>query len=328
MRPTRFQTVLLSTTLSWSIVSGFTVALPLTRTAKNHLPSLSSTRLQERNIKEEILEEANDALASVGWSQPKPMEDGEMTSEDPFVKRIDAEIRNDFGVGLDELLNPAKVVNLEYDLYNLRVELASATGLSDELDVVGLTTDDCDGGGGGQPADDLRATIQKKEKSLTVERRAVFRGWLKNVFIGQAAISLVVSWIMVTNPSQLFGGFDWYQTLQLETPITVLGFWWWWLFIVPSLRSRRPGGLEKKALDIAFLGTPLISILAPIATKDTAVIWLLNFAVVAGSYGFAFVLDGGEDDDENGNGKEQPDWLKFVYKSLDFGSGRERGARN
>jgi hypothetical protein len=53
-----------------------------------------------------------------------------------------------------------------------------------------------------------------------------------------------------------------------------LGYWFWWLFIVPSLRSRRPMGPEKKALDIAFLGTPLISILAPVATKDTGLIWL------------------------------------------------------
>jgi len=38
----------------------------------------------------------------------------------------------------------------------------------------------------------------------------------------------------------------------------------------------------------------------------------------------------GDDDDANGggDGKKQPAWLKFVYKSLDFGSGQERGARN
>jgi len=62
-------------------------------------------------------------------------------------------------------------------------------------------------------------------------------------------------------------------TVRRDMPIRVLGFWWWWLFVVPSLRSRRPKGAEKKALDIAFLGTPLISLIAPAATKDTAVIW-------------------------------------------------------
>lgn len=108
-------------------------------------------------------------------------------------------------------------------------------------------------------------------------------------------------------------------------PIRVLGFWWWWLFIVPSLRSRRPTGPEKKALDIAFLGTPLISIVAPIGTKDPSLIWIANLVVVAAAYGYAFAFESDEDDDEDGS--KQPAWLKFVYKSLDFGSGRERGAR-
>jgi hypothetical protein len=67
--------------------------------------------------------------------------------------------------------------------------------------------------------------------------------------------------------------------------------------------------------------------LAPIATKDTGLIWLANFAVTAGAYAFAFLTDdedgaAGDDSDKN-----QPAWLKFIYKSLDFGSGRERGAR-
>jgi hypothetical protein len=43
--------------------------------------------------------------------------------------------------------------------------------------------------------------------------------------------------------------------------------------VVPSLRSRRPKGMEKKALDIAFLATPLVSLIAPAATKDTGLIW-------------------------------------------------------
>jgi hypothetical protein len=91
------------------------------------------------------------------------------------------------------------------------------------------------------------------------------------------------------------------------------------------LRSRRPKGPSKKALDIAFLGTPLISILAPIATKDTGLIWAANFAVVAGAYAFAFAFN--DEDGDAESDANQPAWLKFVYKSLDFGSGKERGAR-
>lgn len=57
------------------------------------------------------MNEANDALKSVGWGgmSVKPGEEGELTSEDPFVKAIDESIRGEMGVGLDELLNPAKV---------------------------------------------------------------------------------------------------------------------------------------------------------------------------------------------------------------------------
>ena len=110
-----------------------------------------------------------------------------------------------------------------------------------------------------------------------------------------------------------------------DISIQVLGFWWYWLFIIPSLRSRRPSGFEKKALDIAFLASPAISLVAPAVTKDTGAIWLANFAVVVGSYAFAYLTfdeTGGDD------GKKDPAWLKFIYKSLDFGTGKERGARS
>jgi len=105
----------------------------------------------------------------------------------------------------------------------------------------------------------------------------------------------------------------------------VLGYWWWWLFIIPSLRSRRPRGAEKKALDIAFLASPIISLTAPVATKDTGLIWVANLVVVLSCYGFAYTV--GDDDNGSNDDSKQPEWLKFVYKSLDFGSGRERGAR-
>ena len=231
------------------------------------------------------------------------------------------------------------MVNLERDLYNLRTELASLTGAkltssTDNNNSFTLTTSIADGGGGGDEADIIRTKITKKEKDLALERRSVFRGWLKNVFLGQALFSMILSYVMATNPDVLFGNFNWYNNVSnMDTSIKVLGFWWWWLFIVPSLRSRRPTGLEKKALDIAFLGTPLISLLSPVVTKDTGLIWVANFMVVAGAYGFAFTVGNDENDEddndgeESGGSKKDPAWLKFIYKSLDFGSGRERGAR-
>lgn len=286
--------------------------------------SSASTATLERERKPQFLEEASDALIAVGWSSP--LDDEELTSEDPFVRKIDEQIQADFGVGLDELLNPAKVVNLERDLFNLRSELAYLTGKGN-MDVADMTTEECDGGGGGEEADAIRKTIDKKEKSLLIERRAVFRGWLKNVFLGQAVLSLALSWVMVSNPASLFGGFDWFQTNDLDISIRVLGFWWWWLFIIPSLRSRRPKGGEKKALDIAFLGTPLVSLVAPALTKDTEAIWAANLAITVAAYAYGYLTyNEDEEDDADGEGSG-PAWLKFVFKSLDFGSGRERGAR-
>lgn len=279
-----------------------------------------------RGLSEEIRDEASDALTSVGWSAPMLGE--ELTSDDPFVRRINEQIQIESGVNLDELLNPAKVVNLERDLVNLRAELAELTKKDiTGLEIINLSTEECDGGGGGEDVEKVRAKITKKERDLSIERRSVFRGWLKNIFLGQAVLSLGLSWIMATDPSILFGGFDWYHTVSsIDVSIQVLGFWWWWLFIVPSLRSRRPQGFEKQALDIAFFGTPAVSLIAPIATKDTALIWIANFVLVAGAYGFAYLTYDENSDGSDGDSK-QPEWLKFVMKSLDFGVGKERGAR-
>jgi hypothetical protein len=281
---------------------------------------------KEETIVEEVRSEARDALTAVGWSMPT---DGDLTSDDPFVQAIDAGIQRDFGVPLDELLNPAKVVNLERDLYVYRTQLAELTGTTVDLGAADkLTTKDYDGGGGGEEADALRKTIGKKEADLLVERRSVFRGWLKNVFLIQAIFSLALSYVMATDPYLLFGGFSWYGAYNMDISISVLGYWWWWLFIVPSLRSRRPKGAEKKALDIAFLASPTISLVAPVFTKDTGMIWAANLFVVVAAYSYAFLLDDSDESDDEDSSSKQPEWLKFVFKSLDFGSGRERGARN
>jgi hypothetical protein len=60
-------------------------------------------------------------------------------------------------------------------------------------------------------------------------------------------------------------------------------------------------------------------------TPNVFFYWIANLAVVAASYAFAFATDSGEDDSDSES--KQPEWLKFIYKSLDFGTGRERGAR-
>ena len=160
----------------------------------NRKGDLDSTEGKMSSVfSESVQSEAREVLEKVGWAGVAPdLGDPEqpMTSDDPFVQNIDAGIRKDFGVGLDDLLNPAKVVNLERELYQLREELQN----TNDRDTI----------------ESIATSIEKKEKKLAIERRSVFRDWLKNVFVGQAVISFGISYIMATNPSSLFGGFDWY----------------------------------------------------------------------------------------------------------------------
>ena len=60
-------------------------------------------------------------------------------------------------------------------------------------------------------------------------------------------------------------------------------------------------------------------------TKNS--LFIANFAVVAGSYAFCFLTDDKDMNDDEGEDSKKPEWLKFLYKSLDFGTGKERGAR-
>ena len=103
--------VLLVPILSLEVGTAFTTPRPI-------LQGTSSTRIFSQTedktngvFSDEVQQEAREVLEKVGWA--RPMEgDGELTSEDPFVKQIDAGIQADFGVGLDDLLNPAKVGTL------------------------------------------------------------------------------------------------------------------------------------------------------------------------------------------------------------------------
>ena len=232
-----------------------------------------------------------------------------------LIQRIEAEVLAESGVGLDELINPSKVINLERDIAKMTLELEDAS-ISEEQKT------------------EINEKLAKKQNTLLIEKRAVMRGWLKNLFVGQSVVAGVASLVMVYDgvPGQI--------SLNLPLPVKVLGFWMWWLFIVPSLRARKPSAQEKDALNLAFLGTPLISVIMPSLTKDTAIIWWANFAVTAGCYIYAYYIkaptEREEIVDEEGNvilGKEleQPNFIpQFMiqaFKALDYGSGQERGAR-
>lgn len=102
-------------TLAFSTPSSSISSLSVSRPTKSTEASAPNTRRFARQTEEksgffsdEVQQEAREVLEKVGWARPMEGE-GEMTSDDPFVQQINEGIRRDFGVDLDDLLNPAKV---------------------------------------------------------------------------------------------------------------------------------------------------------------------------------------------------------------------------
>jgi hypothetical protein len=220
---------------------------------------------------------------------PFATEDGNVDPE--LVDRVNDEVFALTGVGLEDLLNPSKVVNYEREVILLNQQLEECTDIDER--------------------DELRKRLTKVEAQLYSEKRTVFSGALKAVFVGQALIAIVLGG---------FAAFDAFPWFTIDISLRALGFWSFWLFIIPSLRARRPRGWEKTALNFAFLGSPIITIGAPFLTKEPALIWGLNLMLLIACYGYAFSFARGE-------GAEEAASFSGPLKWLDFGSGQERGIR-
>lgn len=135
-------------------------------------------------------------------------EDDFEVDEEELVRRLNEEIQRESGVELEQLINPSKVVNLERELIKLR------RGLQTQSLSVG-------------EREKMEKKVTEKQNKLNIEKRAVMRGWLKNLFVTQSVIAGVLSLGMV---------YDLYPNTHLPLSVQVLGFWMWWLFIIPSLR--------------------------------------------------------------------------------------------
>ena len=162
---------------------------------------------------------------------------------------------------------------------------------------------------------ELEARLTKVSKQLYSEKRTVFAGWLKAVFVGQAAIACVLGGL---------SAFDLWPWFTIDISLRALGFWSFWLFIIPSLRARRPKGWEKVSLDIAFLGSPIVTIGMPFLTKDPGLIWAANFILLAGCYAYGFT-SGRADSSAMESGTLGK--VTRALSAIDFGSGQERGVR-
>ena len=248
---------------------------------------------------------------------------------DPFVAELTDEVRQiTGGAGLDSLMNPAKVVNLERELIALRAQ-------QEELEALDSRSADDE-----ELLENIRVLIDEKEATSYREKRMVMKGWLRSVFRGQALLCAAASLLLVYDAVPVFG--------HQELYVRVLGYWSWWLFTIPSLRSIKPLSKEEKtALDVAFFATLVASVATPTFTKDLPTIWWVDFAVVAASYAYGFTLGKGsaleaavESADADSDFDSRPPTVggafgeslwragKFVTKALDVGGGQERGVRS
>lgn len=230
----------------------------------------------------------------------------EIMSDDPMVIQIEEECARMNGdnwspeLGLQQLLNPSKVINLQRDLIDLRAQFNATTDATERAD--------------------LQKQMDDKEKKKRAEMKGVMQDGLKAVFVWQSVLSIVVFGLISYDA---LPGFP-----NLEIIYKVIGFWGIWLFTIPSLRSRKPGGTwgmsnaEKTALDISFLLTPVVNLGAPFITKYPPTIFWSNIVVLAACYAYGFLLA----PEKSGSADASlPAPMKFVLTALDYGSGRERG---
>lgn len=225
----------------------------------------------------------------------------EETREKLLKEIVRREVRDQQGVELEDLLNPIKVLSLETKILKLEAALAAAAAPEER----------------GR----LTAELEQRRGELEGEKRAVMRDWLKTLFRGQAVLSLVVGAGLSFNAIPFVD----------DVPIAgrALGFWTMWLFTIPSLRAVKPLGYpqwglspeaEKKALNLAFVLTPLLTLLLPVVTKDTGLIFSADAAALAACY-LLYKLR------PPAPGAAPGLEITGVLKYLDYGSGRERGAR-
>jgi len=226
-----------------------------------------------------------------GFKEILPFATDEGNVDPDLVDRVNEEVFALNGVGLEDLLNPSKVVNYEREKILLAEQISECTDASER--------------------EELQQRLDKVEEQLYSEKRTVFSGWLKAVFVGQAVFAIILGGV---------AAFDAFPTVTIDISLRALGFWSYWLFIIPSLRARRPRGWEKVALNYAFLGSPILTIGLPFVAKDPPLIWGCNLALLVGCYAYGYAFGRGEDAEKVGA-------FSGALSALDFGSGQERGIR-
>uniref|UniRef100_A0A0G4GG26 AB hydrolase-1 domain-containing protein n=1 Tax=Chromera velia CCMP2878 TaxID=1169474 RepID=A0A0G4GG26_9ALVE len=278
-----------------SCVSGFCQPAQFAGKAARQSPSLTGTtwrwpRSTGPIVAHAVQKEEKEGNGVSSWFGP------EETVDPRIVRRVEKEVKETLGVELEQLMNPLKVVNLEYELEKLRSEL----GEENEA----------------ERRQKIEATIEKKEKVLAVEKTMYMKEGLKRFFVIQTVIIGLISLALV------YKKWPWGEVDEI---FELMSIWVWWLFLIPSLRARKPQNWEKRALDILISTSPFVTIAVPFFSKDPPTTWWANFVWFACMYAFGYT---NWRDESSMEAKEKlPKWARFVLSALDYGSGQERGLR-
>ena len=190
------------------------IALNLSSTSAFHGVGITSLRLQSPSSSLRLNSTPSTKTKVESYEELDPDEDAQL------IERVSREVLAESGVELDQLINPAKVVNLERDIAMLEKQRALTSSSSDLAEI--------------------EEAITSKRSVIVSEKRLVMRGWLKGLFVGQSVAAIVISLGLVYNAIPYY---------DADLSIRVLGLWSWWLFIVPSLRYVTVIVLLKYSLD-------------------------------------------------------------------------------
>ena len=71
--------------------------------------------------------------------------------------------------------------------------------------------------------------------------------------------------------------------------------WCLWIFTIPSLRARDCSAAEKDALNLLFLGIPLVNVTLPLLWKSFPFIYTVDCVVMAAVYSWKLWLPAAEE---------------------------------
>lgn len=152
--------------------------------------------------------------------------------------------------------------------------------------------------------------FERLTRELERERRQTMKAWLISLFEIQAAISCAIGGVLAFN-----------VTGDFPLVVQALGFWTVWLFTVPSLRARK--GLrtfEKSALNVAFLGMPLLNVGLAAITRECGVIWGADVLLLVALYLYYGVKS--VDSKDGSTPSREEGKVTGVLRYLDWGSWR------